>query len=408
MCDATGGDYPKYAVLENVPGMYSSGKGRDFLEVLNELCKIKDETLSVPLPESGRWSTAGEIVGDGFSLGWRTLDAQFFGVAQRRRRCFIVVDFTGERAGEILFDESRLRGDPSQGGFPWQKAAGCPADGVGSAIGCELGAATRLGGHCWDNLAGTLRADAGDNQAAVAYDARGNGNGETANTITGDHESRVTDYTSLAVIAFAQNQRDEDRDLQDRAGALAANPGAKQQTYVLQGSMIGRADENGPQGDGVNEDVSFTLTGQDRHGVAYAMTTGCFTQVYEEKAPTLQARDYKDAPAIARGAYVVRRLTPMECALLQGFPQDWCAGLETPDPTEEDIAFWSEVWETHRCLIGTSSKPKSRNQIVKWLQNPHTDSAEYMMWGNGVALPCVVFVLSGIVHYERKQAQLRP
>ena len=412
---ATSGDFPKYTVLENVPGMYSSGKGRDFLEVLNELIKIKDEGLSVPMPESGKWSTAGEIVGDGFSLGWRTLDAQFWGVAQRRRRCYIVVDFTGERAGEILFDESRLRGNPPQGGFPWQSAAGCPADGAGSAIGFEPGAASRLGGHCWDNLTGTLRADAGDNQAAVVYDARGNGDGEIVSTITGDHENRVTDYTALVMstvngsepkvgsfmggqgagagsiaysesitptirgqaggnsvpmvmTVFAQNQRDEVRDLHDRAGALAANPGAKQQTYVLQGSMIGRADENGPQGDGVNENVSFTLTGQDRHGVAYAMTTGCFTQVYEEKAPTLQARDYKDAPAIARGAYVVRRLTPTECALLQGFPPDWCARLETPEPTEEDIAFWSEVWETHRRIAGTSSKPKSRNQIIKQCQ----------------------------------------
>ena len=73
----TAGEYPKYAVLENVPGMYSSAGVADFLEVLNELCKIKDETLSVPMPEKGGWSTAGEIVGDGFSIGWRTLDAQF-------------------------------------------------------------------------------------------------------------------------------------------------------------------------------------------------------------------------------------------------------------------------------------------------------------------------------------------
>jgi len=212
----------------------------------------------------------------------------------------------------------------------------------------------------------------------------------------------------IAVVAFAQNQRDEVRDLHDRAGALAAQPGTKQQTYVLQGSMIGRAEKNGPQGDGVNEDVSFTLTGQDRHGVAYAMTTGCFTQVYEEKAPTLQARDYKDAPAVARNRYVVRRLTPTECALLQGFPSDWCARLETPEPTEEDITFWSEVWETHRRIMGTSSKPKSRSQIIKWLHNPHTDSAEYSMWGNGVSLPVVVFVLGGVAYYEQKDAPARP
>jgi len=68
--------------------------------------------------------------------------------------------------------------------------------------------------------------------------------------------------------------------------------------------------------------------------------------------------------------YVVRRLTPSECALLQGFPPDWCARLETKEPTEEEIAFWSGVWETRRILMGTSTKPKSRNQIIKWLNAP--------------------------------------
>ena len=99
--------------------------------------------------------------------------------------------------------------------------------------------------------------------------------------------------------------------------------------------------------------------------------------------------------------YVVRRLTPTECARLQGFPDWWCAGLGTDEPTEEEIEFWTEVFEIHRSVMGTSSKPKSRNQIVKWLKNPHSDSAEYKMWGNGVALPNVYFVLSGIVYYSQ-------
>ena len=174
---ATGNEYPKFAVLENVPGMYSSAGGADFLEVLNELIRIKDKTLSVPMPEkrtdgsSGKWSTAGEIVGDGFSIGWRTLDAQFWGVAQRRRRCYIVVDFTSERAGKILFDESRLRGHPPQGGFPWQAAAGGAEACAGSAVCFEPGACSRLGGHVWhDAPIGALRADMGDNQTAVAIE----------------------------------------------------------------------------------------------------------------------------------------------------------------------------------------------------------------------------------------------
>ena len=172
---------------------------------------------------------------------------------------------------------------------------------------------------------------------------------------------------------------------------------------ALQGSMIGRADKNGPQGSGVNEGVSFTLDAADRHAVAYCMTTGTYTQALEEQSPTLMARDYKDPPVVneTEPEYIVRRLTPTECARLQGFPDWWCARLETDEPTEEEIEFWTEVFEIHRSVMGTSSKPKSRNQIVKWLKNPHSDSAEYKMWGNGVALPNVYFVLSGIVYYAQ-------
>jgi len=78
-------------------------------------------------------------------------------------------------------------------------------------------------------------------------------------------------------------------------------------------------------------------------------------------------------------------------------PDDWCDDLGTENPTEDEILFWTEVWETHRKIMGKSSKPKTRMQIIKWLNNPHSDSAEYKMWGNGVALPCVCFVLTGIV-----------
>ena len=172
---------------------------------------------------------------------------------------------------------------------------------------------------------------------------------------------------------------------------------------ALQGSMIGRADKNGPQGSGVNEDVSFTLDAADRHAVAYCMTTGIYTQALEEQSPTLMARDYKDPPVVneTEPEYIVRRLTPTECARLQGFPDWWCTGLETDEPSEEEIEFWTEVFEIHRSVMGKSSRPKSRNQIVKWLKNPHSDSAEYKMWGNGVALPNVYFVLSGIVYYAQ-------
>ena len=223
------------------------------------------------------------------------------------------------------------------------------------------------------------------------------------------------------------------------------NPGCNQggiAVVAVQGSMIGRKDKNGPQGSGVNEDVSFTLDAVDRHAVAYP--TYCtsknshFTRAEKELANTLVATDYKDPPVIndvqtASGKevfgtlsasmgskqwlgnqeafsgdyhimepeYIVRRLTPTECARLQGFPDWWCSGLGTEEPTEDDLAFWREVFETHRKIAGTSTKPKTDKQIIKWLKDPHSDSAEYKMWGNGVALPNVYFVLSGIVYYAQ-------
>ena len=234
-------------------------------------------------------------------------------------------------------------------------------------------------------------------------------------------------------------EADTSRCLDANGGNPSCNQGGMA-VVAVQGSMIGRSDKNGPQGSGVNEDVSFTLDATDRHAVAYGidratynmgrnakfglgieeeleptivakgpgavaycMTTGSYTQALEEQSPTLMARDYKDPPVVneTEPEYIVRRLTPTECARLQGFPDWWCDGLETDEPTEEEIEFWMEVFETHRKVTGASSKPKSRNQIIKWLKDPHSDSAEYKMWGNGVALPNVCFVLSSIVYYAQ-------
>ena len=192
------------------------------------------------------------------------------------------------------------------------------------------------------------------------------------------------------------------------------------------------------------EEVSFTLNATEQHAVAYGIDRATYNMgqnakfgiaVEEEVEPTMVAKgpgavgqpvyhsskssfhtnfsdeavsdtlvatDFKDPPTVSEEPYyIVRRLTPTECARLQGFPDWWCDGLGTEEPTEEEIAFWTEVFETHRKVMGTSSKPKTRNQIIKWIKEPHSDSAEYKMWGNGVALPNVCFVLSGIVYYAQ-------
>jgi DNA (cytosine-5)-methyltransferase 1 len=197
------------------------------------------------------------------------------------------------------------------------------------------------------------------------------------------------------------------RTLDGNGGNPTCNQGgvAIVESYGIQGSMIGRADKNGPQGDGINENVSFTLNTVDRHAVAAptycASKASFFTQAEKDLANTLVATDYKDPPLInAPTEYTVRRLTPTECARLQGFPDWWCSDLGTIDPTDEEVTFWTEVWETHRRIVSPGTSSRSRNQILKWIKDPHSDAAEYKMWGNGVALPCVFFVLAGIAFYS--------
>ena len=580
---ATDGRYPRFIVWENVPGAFSSNKGEDFKAVLEAVCSVKGEGVSVPGPPKGRWANAGSIVGDGFSLAWRVLDAQFWGVPQRRKRIYLVADFAGGSAGKVLFESEGVSGYSAEGFRAWQGAAGGAADCAGAAGGiclndqggrrmdvtddvvCTLRAEAHhppcvleSAGFCTEHSAKargigyeeetspTLRAgtvpaavmfenhsqdtrytgplDAaptvsstygtgGNNQPFVVeqetpktlkirsgcegggkgpiiqddksatlscsndqtvfvpfckgYRAHYKGDaptwkdGKVANTLntfdvgesrcnelvvqaygicskdsnamksdnphSGFYEadtSRTLDANGgnpgcnqggIAVVepggmsAFHINQRDEVIDLQGKSGALMATRNMQMQTFVLQGSMIGRDDRNGPQGSGINEDVSFTLDATDRHAVV--QPTYCtsknshFTRAEKELANTLVATDYKDPPVIndvkTEPEYIVRRLTPTECARLQGFPDWWCSGLGTEKPTEDDLAFWREVFETHRKIAGTSTKPKTDKQITKWLKEPHSDSAEYKMWGNGVALPNVYFVLSGIVYYAQ-------
>ena len=104
MREATNGLYPTFVLWENVPGAFSSNRGDDFRIVLEELIKIVEPSATVPAPEKGGWPYADAYVGDGWSLAYRTLDAQYHGTPQRRRRIYLVADFRGERAAEILFE----------------------------------------------------------------------------------------------------------------------------------------------------------------------------------------------------------------------------------------------------------------------------------------------------------------
>ena len=450
---ATNGKYPRYIVWENVPGAFSSNGGEDFKAVLEAVIDIAEPNTQVPMPEKNRWPYADCYMGDGWSVAYRVLDAQFWGVPQRRKRIYLVADFAGRSAFDILFKSEGLSGYSAEGFRSWQRTAGSAADRTGTTgIGFD-----EYNGSVTDDKSATLGVNCGMSTGTLSYNndqtlfvqtvygicskdsnAMKSSNphsgiyeADTSRTLDGNGGNPSCNQGGMAVVAFAQNQRDEVRDLGEKSACLSAEPGMKQQTYVLQGNMIGRSEGNGPQGDGINEDVSFTLNTVDRHAV-YAMTTGSFSQVTEDAAPTLAARDFKDptvvcygigrdtfnqsknarfsptfdeelqptlvakGPSAIQNGYTVRRLTPTECARLQGFPDWWCDDLGI-EPTTDDLRYWYDVFETHRRIVGGSSKPKSLKQITKWLRDPHSDAAEYKMWGNGVALPCVWFVLCGIV-----------
>ena len=619
MRESTHGEYPKYIVWENVPGALSSGKpkGADFRSVLTEICRVCDPGVDVPLAD--KWLNAGEIVGDGYSVAWRVLDAQYWGVPQRRKRIYLVGDLTGGRAGSILFESEGLSGYSAEGFRAWQRAAGSLADRAGAAgrsvdgynsavsdvaatLGVNCGMSTgRNGvmeimclntqGHSGVDLTiektNALVSQAHGNEPCVVESAGFcTEHSAKARSIGYEDEKSPTLRAGVvpAAISLEHNPSDgrlkimdedvaqtlcgrmgtggnnvplllkircgcegggkgpliqEDRSatlscnndqtlfqpVQEKTGALQASGYEKLGTqeaangmYVIQPKVYGicsdksnsmlsdnpksgiyeadttrTLDGNGGNpacnqggmivvegngsrpshlGNGYAEsETMYTLNATEQHGVAYGMTTGSFMQTTEDTSPTLMARDWKDPNCVSYGigrdafnqgqnakfmpsvdeevqptlvakgpgavagafgfdpqrkaeatgfeegtsatlvngtnpgyhngvvddSYIVRRLTPTECARLQGFPDWWCAGLGTDEPTEAEIAFWRDVFETQRRLTGASAKPRTDNQIVKWLKNPTNGASEYRLWGNGVALPCVFFVLSGIV-----------
>ena len=503
MREATNGKYPRYIVWENVPGAFSSNKGEDFKAVLTEICKVKDEQVSISKP--AKWENAGRIVGDGFSIAWRLLDAQYWGVPQRRQRIYLVADFDGGSAGKILFESEGLSGYSAQGFKSWQNAANGITEGIGETgsqdslmfenhsqdtryrgplavaqtvssiygtggnnqpfvvqtpktlkvrCGCEGGG---KGALIQDNLSATLSTNndqtlfqpraygvcaknsnsmKSDNPNSGFYEADtsrcldANGGNPTCNQGgiaviegNGSRPSHRGDGYKESDVMYTLNATEQHAvAFAEVHATLSANDGPKgpssqmmknpEENFVGEVSYgIGRPAMN--QGYNakfsfqIEEEVEPTLVASGASGVAHprfsSSKASFFTEANEECANTLVATDYKDPPIVNDGDeidYIVRRLTPTECARLQGFPDWWCDDIGIPNPTDEDIAKWREVFETHAKAIGKITKPKSDAQIRKWLQNPQSDSAEYKMWGNGVALPNVFFVLAGIKYYS--------
>ena len=309
---------PRYMVWENVPGAFSSNKGEDFRIVLEETAKVVEPTAAIPRPEKGKWTNAGVIVGDGWSIAWRVLDAQFWGVPQRRRRIALVADFGGESAPEILFERKGVSGNITQSATPWKGFATAIAKRFGSANQTERG---------------TDPTDSENTQ--LIYDARGNGDGNISPTITGDHENRVSDYTALCI--------------RERCGC-----------------------EGGDKGCLIQNKKSGTL-GTNNDQIVYAIDRAAFNQgINAQYAPEISESGI-NSTLTAKGASAVcsqstvRRLTPLECERLQGFPDGWT-----------DIGDY----------IDTNGKKRKTS-----------DTARYKALGNSIALPPWAWFLERLSRY---------
>ena len=362
---------PRYMVWENVPGAFSSNKGEDFRCVLEETAKIVCKDAVIPRPEGGRWMPSGCILADGWSIAWRVHDAQFWGVPQRRKRIALVADFGGQSAPEILFERKGLSRDSEQSQQEGQETSGNIRTGIDKAISFQERAGKPGGGKgilIQNEHTGALSTL---NNQSVCYG--------------------ICSYASNSMKSSNPNsgiyEADTCRTLDLNGGSPACNQGGM---AIVQGVFEGNGSRPSHKGDGISEDdISYTLNSTEQHGVIYSLghdiRSARFTD--DEITDPLTATDYKDpikinAPVktyqnvtgcldcgITKGTgnqlanqdmfidntSVVRRLTPLECERLQGYPDHWT-----------DIGEW------------TDSKGKKHKDA---------DSPRYKALGNSIALP---------------------
>lgn len=306
MRTATNNMFPRFVIWENVPGALSSNKGGDFHAVLKTLTAITDEQAAVSLPRPSRWPLAGALHGAGWSLAWRVLDAQYFGVPQRRKRVFLACDFAGDRASQVLFEPQSMPRHSQQS-----------------------------------------QAKEQDHASAVASSAR------------------ASSRQCYGLNSIHQTS----------SGGMFGYEAAVSKTLDLKGGV-----PTCNQGGMVILEPVYAASKSD-----------FFTRATPNQAGALLASDYT-APPIIGGRYLrPRRLTPLECSRLQGFPDQWCQNLAIPDPSTEELGYWVGIWESWNRMRGV--KPRSARQVLKWLAGPASDSALYKLWGNGVALPVVEQIL---------------
>lgn len=378
MRNATSNQHPRFIVWENVPGAFSSNKGQDFRAVLEEITETE-----IPMPKSGRWARAGMVRGNGRSVAWRVLDAQYWGVPQRRKRIFLVADFAGQRAGEILFECEGLSRDIAESGKARQEVAagagngaqgaswlvrmreGCAGGGKGPLISVDK--SLTLG--CSNDqtlIAGTVSAKwakgsggpAGDEcQNLVAFAVRTANTGANGHGIAEDRAHTLDQAQGQAVAQLYENHGQDSR----LNGPLEVAPTVAQK--------FGTGGDNTPLmsgfrmvalGEYADDDTSSTMKAIDYKGATDLVAAVDCRNLYENKelSGTLQSKPNGGRPLnyqnpIKQG-YAVRRLTPTECERLQGFPDGWT-----------DIE-------------GAS------------------DTGRYKALGNSVAIPCVAWIMGRI------------
>ena len=435
---------PRFMVWENVPGAFSSNKGEDFRCVLTEIVRIAEDGVSIPRPPGGRWKPAGGIMGDRYSVAWRVLDAQYWGVPQRRKRIYLVADFGGWTAGEILFKRKGLCGDTAQGAEAGEEPSGETKNSPGTS-GIGRGGAVRPKTSVFvpaerkvvvlENHSQDCRVDvAKDNICPTLTGKMGTG----GNNVPLLMESRSTAYGICSMDSNAMKSKNLDsgfyeaqtsRTLDCKGGNPTCNQGGilivseKHPVYAIGRDCVS-----------VHKDKAQTLTAELLPGsVAQPLSIGngqTHSLSMDEKAGTLncmrdqqavmvpkavdtshaddvvrisdtvsvQARDYKGGKYVF-AEYIVRRFTPLECGRLQGFPDGWTDGLSDECPDKKTVQFWLDAWMEWWALVGRAKgikRPKDEKAVRRWLKDPASDTEIYKMWGNGIALPCAQYVLEGI------------
>ena len=355
MREATHGEYPRFALFENVPGALSSAGGRDFAAVLQSFTKAQ-----IPMPYSGRWANAGMVRGVGVDLAWCMYDAQYFGTAQRRRRLFLVCDFAGKCAGEILFVPKSLRGYFEAGGTPRQGLAAF-AESRTDTAGGEIVVLNDQGGASLtverSGLSPTLRSQTHGNLPVVAagFDLQQITSKTNRSTLR-PVQPTLCETGQPHVLTMATGQANAEV-LADIAPTLNCN---HEQPLLVHPQIAGTLCASGaglsrPAGMGSETDFCITSAGFRYKAGSAAGSLG----YQEETAPTLLAAQQSGVLHHHYADLIVRRLTPLECERLQGFPD-----------------FWTE---------------QGGGRTI-------SDTSRYQMLGNSIAVPCVAYIMQGIYH----------